>query len=382
MKKRLCLIACIALATLFCTRAGRTEGPRSRELCDFNWRLSKTDPPGANGPAFDDSAWQTIDLPHDFAIRGPFDEKVPGGMPGGFRPLGIGWYRKTFATPADFAGRRLWLDFEGVYRAPKVWVNGTLVGECLNGYHGFQCDITACLKPAGQTNVVDVQTDVQNHGPADRRATLVSAVLDPAGKAVADARAEVPLHKGEQVTARQQLSVLTPVLWELSHPVLYRLVSSVLVAGRETDRYETPFGIREIRVTPDGLFLNGKRTLVKGFCIHHDLGCLGAAAFDRAIERRLETMQEIGCNGDPASDELFQADRRSAFQGRALLVIRSTRQPGSITAKATADGLESATLALVGQNPCLAPFKPVVVPRETVLPRHTTFSVPGAKPQP
>ena len=100
-----------------------------------------------------------LDLPHDFSIEGPFDEQAKGGKPNGFRPLGIGWYRKSFVTPGGLDGKRVWLEFEGVYRAPKVWVNGVLVAEKLNGYGGFHCDITPHLKPAGQTNVVAVRAD-------------------------------------------------------------------------------------------------------------------------------------------------------------------------------------------------------------------------------
>ncbi len=341
MKNTLLLLALAASAVFAAT-------PRSTTSFDFDWRFAAVDTPGAERPEFNDQRWQPVDLPHDFSIYGPFDEKALGGMPNGFRPLGIGWYRKSFPTPANLEGRRVWLEFEGVYRAPKVWVNGTLVAEKLNGYAGFACDITAHLKPSGDNiiavradnsrpdtsrwytgggiyrhvwmviagdvhvardgtyvttpkieaaqSLVSVRTELKNESVALRWTTLVSEILDPDGKAAATAKAVVPIRPGETFTVRQQLAVPRPRLWSTKTPALYRMISRVSTGGTETDRYETPFGIREIRLTTDGLFLNGALEFVKGFAIHHDLGPLGAAAFDRAIEQRLRSMKNMGVN--------------------------------------------------------------------------------------
>lgn len=331
------------LITLLLAPPGATAAV-SKELFDFDWRFASGDVAGAESVGFDDAQWRGLDLPHDFSIDGPFDQNAKGGKPNGFRPLGIGWYRKSFVTPAGLDGKRVWLEFEGVYRAPKVWLNGALVAEKLNGYVGFHADITAHLKPAGQTNIVavradnslpetsrwytgggiyrhvwlhvvgdvhilldgvcvttpkiapgeawvNVMTEVRNAGASNRWTTLTSEILDPAGRPVVTSKSVVPIRSGETFTIRQQLTVPTPKLWSLGEPALYRLVSRI-----GDDARETPFGIREIRITPDGLFLNGKREFLKGFNIHHDHGCVGAAAFDRAIERRLQTMKEIGCN--------------------------------------------------------------------------------------
>jgi beta-galactosidase len=307
------------------------------ELFDFGWRFQLGDPPGAEDVVFDDAAWKPVDLPHDFCIEGPYDAKVKNGAMNGFRPLGVGWYRKAFVTPG---AARVRLDFEGVFREAKVWVNGSFAASNACGYLGFGCDITALLRPAGQTNVVAVRADssmpsretwysggglyrhvwllasgeacVARHGvfvttpdiapaaarvkirsevePAGLAVTLLSDVVDSDGKVVASARAS------GQGVFEQEITVREPKLWSPDSPALYRLVSRIMLAGKESDRCETPFGIREIRLTPNGLFLNGKREFVKGFNIHHDLGCLGAAAFDRAIERRLEVVKEVGCN--------------------------------------------------------------------------------------
>jgi beta-galactosidase len=152
----------LILIFLLCSLGFNTRGSepvRVKGLFDFDWRFAGGDVAGAEKPEFDDTSWMPVDLPHDFAIYGPFDEKVAGGGPNGYRPLGIGWYRKNFSTPANLAGKKVWLDFEGIYRAPKVWINGILVAERLNGYVGFQCDITTHLRPAGQTNIVAVRAD-------------------------------------------------------------------------------------------------------------------------------------------------------------------------------------------------------------------------------
>ena len=316
---------------------------------DFDWRFINQDVPDAQQPNLDDAKWQAVDLPHDFAIYGPFVEKNGGGPEYGFRPLGIGWYRKSFVTPVGLDGKHLSLDFEGVYRDGKVWINGTFVAECPNGYRGFECDLTAYLKPAGQTNIIAVradnsqrwtsrwytgggiyrhvwlnirgetriarhgvyvttptitpdaaqikiETEIANGSGADETVTLVSEVLNPQGKVVGKVQSDLAIKKGENGTVSQEVKVAKPILWNLEHPELYRVVSSVKVGRRNSDQNETTFGIRDMQITTNGLFLNGQRVYAKGFCIHHDMGCIGSAAFDRAIERRLQTMKEIGCN--------------------------------------------------------------------------------------
>jgi beta-galactosidase len=336
----------IALLTLL---ASPSFAARSTQLFDFDWRFVSGDFPGAERPEFDDARWQSVNLPHDFAIYGAFDKDAPNGKWHGFRPLGVGWYRKAFRTPDALEGKRVWLDFEGVYRWPKVWVNGALVAEQLSGFHGFSCDITKLLKPNGQQNIVAVradnsvptgvtwytgggiyrhvrlivagevhiarhgtfvttpkitpreaqvnaQTEIINASAEKRAATLTSEVLDANGKSAARVTSSLPIEPGAKTVFSHSLSVPNPQLWDIKNPVLYKLVSRVTVDGQASDDHETAFGIREIRVTPNGLLLNGKRVLVKGFNIHHDNGCLGAAAFDRAIERRLQVMKEIGCN--------------------------------------------------------------------------------------
>ncbi len=341
------LIVISSWLLLASTLADRASG---KELFDFDWRFFGSEAAGAEVVGFDDAKWPHVDLPHDFAIYGPFDESVPNGKWNGFRPLGVGWYRKTFPTPAGLERSRIQLDFEGVFREAKVWINGILVAENSYGYRGFECDLTPFLKPAGQANVVAVRadgskpatntwysgggiyrhvwmlisgdvhiarhgtfvttpqispdeagvrirTEIENTSAGDESVTLVSEVLDADGKPAGTAKTTALAKTKAPSVFEHEILVRSPKLWSTGTPVLYRLVSRVRVGDRETDRRETPFGIREIRLTPNGLFLNGRREFVKGFNLHHDNGCLGVAAFARAIERRLAVMKEIGCNG-------------------------------------------------------------------------------------
>lgn len=324
---------------------------RERILFDFDWRFALNEQPGAEQPGYDDSKWRSLDLPHDFSVEGPFvgskEEKELAYN--GFRPLQKGWYRKAFKTTPSMTGKRVVLEFEGVYQKASVYVNGAFVSSNLFGYLDFECEITKLLKPEGEMNVVAVradnttgrtsrwytgggiyrhvwllttdrpyvarygtfvttpkitereawihaQTEVKNETTNVVWVTLFSDILAPDGKVLLTEQARAPLHPEELYTFRQSMVVPNPVLWHFQTPAMYKLVTRVVVDEKERDRVETPFGIREIRMTRDGFFLNGKKEFLHGFNIHHDHGCLGAAAFDRAIERRIQEMKALGCN--------------------------------------------------------------------------------------
>ena len=326
------------------------RGPRVRTRLNFDWAFAEGDPQGAEAPCFDDASWQIVHLPHDWSVRGPFDPDVEGGGANGYRPRGIGWYRKRFPTPAGMAGRRAFVEFEGVYMAPDVWLNGTHLGKRYNGYLGFHLDLTPHLRPEGEENVlavrvdnsvpgtsrwytgsgiyrhawlvatgevhvlpwgtrvttpritgdaatVAVETEVANASPERRLCELHTTILDSVGATVAEAVGRAPVASGETALFHQELEVATPRLWSPETPQLYTAVSTLSDERGEQDAYRTPFGIREITLHPDsGLLVNGAKVIAKGVNIHHDLGCLGAAAFDRAIERRLAILKRMGCN--------------------------------------------------------------------------------------
>lgn len=342
MSRLIVLVCCVFTLTTFA---------RQRECFDFDWKFALSDQSGAEQSGYDDSKWRCVDLPHDFSIEGPFvgskEEKELAYN--GFRPLLKGWYRKSFTTTPAMLGKRVVLEFEGVYQKASVYINGAFVCSNLNGYLDFTCEITQHLKPAGEMNVVaviadnttgrtsrwytgggiyrhvwllvterpyvtrygtyvttpkitekvawvNVQTELKNEETNVVWATVISDIVDPSGKQVASANALAPLHPGELYTYRQQIDVPNPNLWHFNTPNLYKLVTHVVVDKRERDSYETSFGIREIRMTREGFFLNGQKEFLRGFNVHHDHGCLGASAFDRAIERRVQEMKALGCN--------------------------------------------------------------------------------------
>jgi beta-galactosidase len=322
--------------------------PRTTVLLNFDWQFR----PGAVQLDYtrqtNDATWQTVQLPHDAAVGAPFDhEHSTSGN--GWLPFGAGVYRKHFRLPADLDSARVLVEFEGVYRAAEVWLNGHYLGKQLNGYMDFELDLTAQVEP-GEDNVltvaydnrtkdtsrwytgegiyrdvwlrllspvhiprhgtcvttpeiqahaavVAIATDVVNHDPRRRLCELVTRILDPQGREVAAATAVAPVAAGARYTFRQELDVASPYLWDVETPHLYTVVSSLRADGRAADHDETRFGIRSVRLTPQqGLLLNGRKVIAVGGDIHHDLGCLGSAALKRGYERHLDELKAIGCN--------------------------------------------------------------------------------------
>jgi len=366
-----CLAVILACSMTFLPAT--EDGSRTKNLMNFDWKFYLGDATGAQEPGFDDSKWQNVNVPHDFAVAGPFEEKVAMGGSCGFLPRGIGWYRKTFPSPQP--GKIVTLDFGGVYSAADVWLNGTHLGKNYHGYLGFRYDITKLLKPAGETNVlavradntrvgssrwytgsgiyrdvnlvvtdpvhiplygtwvttpkidkeyaeVHVETVVTNSGAAASDIKLTTEICNPAGKIVATADKTEKLAAGASVTIKQDLTVAAPELWSPETPDLYRVVSRVAADEKPCDIVKTDFGIRTIQFTPDqGLLVNGKKVNIKGMNFHHDLGCLGSAAFGRGFERRLELIKEMGCNSVRLAHNPYQPEVLDLCDRLGILVF-------------------------------------------------------------
>ncbi|MCX6879847.1 MAG: DUF4982 domain-containing protein [Verrucomicrobia bacterium] len=347
-------------------------GGRQTLSFDQGWRFHLGEVAAAEQPELADAEWRALDVPHDFSIEGPpgadpttmdgpFDRKSPGGTGAGALNGGIGWYRKTFTLPAGSAGKRVGVCFDGVYMDSEVWLNGRSLGKQPYGYTSFQFDLTPHLKPGGnvlavRVNVqqpcsrwysgagiyrhvwltltdpvhvapwgtyvttpeitdaaaqVGVRTQVRNDGAEAVTATLTTAILDAAGQQVAAQQTEQALAAGASHEFAHTLKVGKPRRWSPAEPYLYQVVSEVRVGERVVEGYRTPLGIRSIRFTADnGFLLNGKRVQLKGVCLHHDLGCLGAAVYRRGIERQLEILKAMGCNAirtshNPPTPELL-----------------------------------------------------------------------------
>jgi beta-galactosidase len=344
---------------------------KGRKQIDFNkgWRFILSDLPDAQRVTVDDRGWRTINVPHDWSIEGAFDEKNPAGVGGGALPGGTGWYRKTFSISADEKERLHFIAFDGVYRNSEVWINGHYLGKRPNGYIAFQYDITPYVNVGKTENVIAVKVDnsqqpnsrwysgsgiyrkvrlfsthkiripqwgtyistpkvakeaatvviktnVENSLPEDKPITLTTIFRDANKNIIHSAVTNGVIPKDSTMQFTQQMSVADPALWSVEHPQLYTAVSSIQVNGKVTDTYETTFGIRYFDFdSQKGFSLNGEFLKIKGACMHHDLGCLGAAVNLRAIERQMEIMKGMGVNAirtshnPPATELLEVCDR-------------------------------------------------------------------------
>jgi beta-galactosidase len=349
--------ALILLAAALSTAAPGAQ-PRERLNFDRDWRFLKGDAAGAQQPGFADRGWRRLDLPHDWSIDGPYSPDNASGT--GYLPGGIGWYRKQFPLAASLRGRRVFVEFDGVYRDSDVWINGHLLGHRPYGYASFEYDLTPWLNFGAKPNLIAVRVD-HSHAADSRwytgsgiyrnvwlsvtapvhvdhwgtylytpevresealvsvEATVVNQSAAPAAVRVETTLAEgaapiagaVEIPAGASHTFTLQGTLARPRLWSLDDPYLYTAVTRVFVAGTLADEYRTPFGVRTLRFDSNlGFFLNGRAEKFQGVCIHHDLGALGAAFSAPALERRLRALKAIGvnairCSHNPMAPELY-----------------------------------------------------------------------------
>ena len=320
---------------------------RRQVLFNAGWKFHRGDLPGAERPATPDQRWRPLALPHDWSIEGPYSPQWASAT--AFLPGGVGWYRKSFALPAGFAGKQVFVYFDGVYKNSAVWLNGHLLGKRPSGFASFQYELTPYLRASGP-NVLAVRAD--HSGVADsrwytgsgiyrnvyllatgpvhvlpwgvgfatpavsaaaatgqvsvafvnaaRRPAIVlvtTTLLDSLGHPVAQARRAVPTPAGARGTAELTLAIRQPALWSVARPRLYRLRTTLAVKGRPADEVSEQVGIRSIRFDANqGFFLNGKNLKLKGVCLHDDAGALGVAVPPEVWETRLRRLKAMGCN--------------------------------------------------------------------------------------
>ena len=345
--------------------------PREKICFNDNWSFSLSDNPKASETDFDDKEWRVLSLPHDWAIEGDFSKDNPSGTGGGALPGGTGWYRKTFVPQDEDSGKIIRIDFDGIYMNSEVFINGKSLGKRPYGYISFGYDITPYLK-WNEKNVIAVRVDnseqpnsrwysgcgiyrnvwltktnpvhvdewgtyvttseinndnatlnivttVQNSGNNDETVTLKSVLNDMDGAVVAETESSVPVAAGQKTDVSHALNISSPRLWDTENPYLYSLVTEIIKDGKCIDRYTTTTGVRDFRFDAEkGFILNGKQTKINGVCMHHDLGCLGAAVNTRAIERQLQILKEMGCNGircshNPPAPELLDLCDKMGF---------------------------------------------------------------------
>lgn len=366
--------------------------PHTEILLEKNWKFTREDNPQFISQKYADNQWQTVTVPHDWAIYGPFssnndkqevaitqdgqkEASEHAGRTGGLPFVGAGWYRNTFTLPSFSKGKKASILFDGAMSNAEVYVNGEKVGFWPYGYNSFHFDITNFLEP-GKENLLAVR--LENFPESSRwypgaglyrnvhiivteaahipvwgtqlttpRITkefakiliktklerplgtnsdsysLETTIVDPFNKSVASVKNI--LGKYDENLFTQELTVLSPQLWDTENPNLYKAVSRLYEGDLLKDEYITAFGIRSIEIIPEkGFFLNGKKVQFQGVCLHHDLGPLGAAVNESAIRRQLKIMKEMGVNAIRTSHNMPAPEVVKVCDEMGIMIMAET----------------------------------------------------------
>ena len=345
---KLSLCFSLSISILFSTTI---HAQRAIILFDSDWKFIKEDIKGAEKPNFNDAAWKTISVPHDWSIEYPISRSAASGRGGGFVETGVGWYRRSFILTESYVKRRLFIEFDGVMMNSDVWINGVHLGKRPYGYSSFQYELTGhlnfgkdkkntiavradnSLQPASRwytgsgiyrhvrlvvTNPVHIdhwgtfittpvikdskatvhaQTTMINQSAVKNEVTLETTIFSPEGQPVKVSKSTQAISAGESIEVKQDIVVDNPQLWNLDKTNLYKAVSRVSVGNTLIDSYITTFGIRTIHFEAStGFWLNGINLKIKGVCLHQDGGAVGTAVPLRVMERRLELLKTVGVN--------------------------------------------------------------------------------------
>ncbi len=378
----LCMNKCILspatlLLLIVCSITGSAQNlvnNARRQLFDLDWKFSVGDFPAATANEFNDKSWRNLNLPHDWSIEGKLDAANPTGNDGGYFPAGVGWYRKKFTLPATDADRKLFIYFEGVYMNSEVFINGTPLGTRPYGYSSFYYDLTPHIQ-YGKENVIAVRVDnsrqkncrwysgsgiyrhvwlfstnpvhidhwkscittlvlskkdatvqvttfVKNETGSSQTILVSTQLTDKTGKSAGINESTITLRANEVQEVLQPIPVNDPKFWSTGSPDLYKAQTMLIRDGKTIDATENSFGIRTIAFsTEHGFRLNGEKVILNGGCVHHDNGCLGAAAYDRAEIRKVELLKAAGFNAVRTSHNPPSEAFLHACDSLGLLVI-------------------------------------------------------------
>jgi beta-galactosidase len=347
MKLKNLTLQLVIVLSMFPFLASRGQ---SREIITLQtgWKFSKGNFEKAAQLKFDDSKWQEVTIPHDWAIAEP--TVVDGdGNTGKLPWKGEGWYRKSLDIPAGYSSKNIILIFDGIMSKPEVFVNGQLAGKWDYGYNSFYLDITKLLNFSGK-NLLAIHADTRNHDSRwypgagiyrkvqmmvvdpvhvgvwgtqittpvvkvnyadvrimikvynnslnnEEKIRVENIIINPKGTEIAKKEATAKIASGASKEIEITIGLTDPQRWDITNPVMYQVKTNIYKGDKLVDSSVSPFGIRTIRITAsNGLYLNDKRVQIKGVCLHHDQGPLGAAFYPRAMERQIEIMKSMGCN--------------------------------------------------------------------------------------
>jgi hypothetical protein len=342
------------------------------EQINGGWLFYQGDASGAQAINFDASQWRTLDLPHDWSVEAPLGPSHASST--GYLPGGIGWYRKTINIPQGSAGKKFYIYFEGVYNRSEVYVNGRFLGKRPSGYVSFMYDISRYVeagkpaiiavrvdhslsadsrwytgsgiyrnvwlitanpvhiaqwgvfyytKSADQSKaVVTVDTELENGTDVKADLTVMQQLTDATGKEVAKSSQKISVPAKSNRKATVDLTVGKPLVWSVKTPDLYQLKTTIVQNGKTIDETATTAGIRTLKFDPDkGFVLNGEWMKMKGVCIHHDAGVLGAAVPREVWERRLQILKDLGCNAIRMAHNTHAPDVYAICDELGLLVM-------------------------------------------------------------
>jgi len=348
--------------------------------------------PPETQPDFDDSLWREVRVPHDYVVEGTPDPRFNNQRAA--LPVPRAYYRRGLDLPADYAGKSLWIEFDGIYRDSQVWLNGHYLGRHPSGYTGSRYDLSPFAKigernelvvlvdprvaegwwyegggiyrhvwlnvtdplhvaPLGTqiTSIIEgvsseapsadvtIKTRVVNQSPDAQAATLRSTILDPQGVAVATITTDIRVSADIETEITQEAAVAQALLWSCETPYLYRVSTQIIKDGRAIDSYTTPFGLRTIRFDVDqGFFLNEKPVKLQGFCNHHDFAGVGIAMPDNLQEWRIKKLQEMGANAWRCSHSVPSPEFLDACDRLGLLVLDENRHLAFTTDRKTGSG--------------------------------------------
>jgi len=344
---------------------GHTQNPNERkQLFDDGWKFFLGDTV-AKSNDFNDGSWRNLDLPHDWSIEGAVHPKNQTGGAGGYFPAGVGWYRRTFTAPVAWKDKKISIYFEGVYMNAEVFINGNSLGVYPYGYSSFAYDLSPYLR-LGSENVIAVRVDnsqhlnsrwysgsgiyrhvwmivtnpvhvatwgvsittsdvsskkatvqiktlIKNETQFIQRVVVETQIQNGNAARVANVHLRVDLPAASEREVAQTVNISNPLLWSPETPNLYAAHVRLMKGDEIVDDTKNSFGIRSVEFSSvKGFLLNGKNVKINGGCVHHDNGCLGAAAFDRAEERKIELLKAAGFNAvrtshNPPSESFLNA---------------------------------------------------------------------------